>query len=311
LCSNRSYTCDLCVDNGKYCGFIATYETCNLTDPTQSCSVKCLVIDDTMILGSQSGNMVFGVIYWQQKNFQQFFYIDGVVGFIPGASSFRGTSAFQRLVDLGKYQNIFAMCLNPYHGGVLTLGGIDSNLQSGEFEYTPLEDGLGYTVEQKAILVNGIDIGVAPIHSTIVDSGTNVLLQPSQHFSALQGYFQSTFCPSFPIDGICGSKNLFTGECYNYNQSDIALFPNISLELKGATLTMTGFQYLITNGTNSDLYCLGISSTGIDGLSIIGDVVMQGYYVVFDGIHQRLGWAPVNAETCMRESGTATSIWEL
>jgi len=107
-------------------------------------------------------------------------------------------------------------------------------------------------------------------------------------------------------------KNLFTGECYTYNKTELSLFPNISLVLKGATLTITGQQYLIHNDTRSidpqDVYCLGISDTGVMGLSIIGDVVMQAYYVAFDNINKRLGWAPVNAQQCMQQSMEASSI---
>jgi len=254
-----------------------------------------------------NATFVFGTIYQQSKNFQQFFYIDGVVGFIAdGGSAFGGTSAFQRLVDTGQYANIFAMCLNPYSGGVLTLGGTDASLQTGPFAWTPIAFGLGYSVDMSDIEVNGQSIGIKGTHPVIVDSGTNIFLQPSDHYSALYRFFQSTLCPGFPLEGVCGQKNLFTHNCYNYNETDLALFPNISLVLRGATLTVTGQQYLITNSTGSGLYCLGIDETGVEGISIIGDVIMQAYYVAFDVTHKRLGWAPVNQEACMKQAASAS-----
>jgi len=311
MCSNHSYSCDKCL-NEKFCAFVATYETCNLTDPTQPCSVSCQLFEDDIGMGSQEGNLVFGAIYSQTKNFQQFFYIDGVVGFIgSGSSSFGGISAFQRMVDLGKYPDIFAMCLNPYNGGVLTLGGTDPSLQTGNFGYSPLTVGLGYSLKMSDILVAGKSVGVVGTHPIIIDSGTNVLLQPSEHFSLIYRYFQSSLCPGFPVEGVCEDENLFTGMCYNYSQSDLQQFPTLSIVLKGVTLTVDGTQYLVKNGPNSGTYCLGIASTGVMGIAIIGDVIMQAYYVAFDNVNSRIGWAPVNAEECMSKSLSAAPVFAL
>jgi len=200
------------------------------------------------------------------------------------------------------------MCLNPYHGGVLTLGGTDLTLATGPFQYTPLAFGEGYSVDMNQVYVNGKSIGLTGTHSVIVDSGTNTWVMTSNHFNSLYNTFQSLLCPSFPIDGVCGKENLFTGNCYKYTQADLALFPNISIALKGTTLSITGSQYLITNESGSNNYCLGIANTGALGLSIIGDVVMQAYYVAFDVEHSRLGWAPVNSNACMKRSLTESMM---
>lgn len=39
---------------------------------------------------------------------------------------------------------------------------------------------------------------------------------------------------------------------------------------------------------------LGISNTGANGLQIVGDTLMENYYVVFDQKNTRIGWAPVS-----------------
>jgi len=48
---------------------------------------------------------------------------------------------FQELVNNHQMENIFAMCFTQ-EAGVLTLGGLDDSLYTGDFQWTPLVDGL-------------------------------------------------------------------------------------------------------------------------------------------------------------------------
>ncbi len=58
----------------------------------------------------------------QTENFQQFFLIDGVIGFaFDGASSWGGVSPFKALVEAGQVEDVLAMCLNADNGGIITL----------------------------------------------------------------------------------------------------------------------------------------------------------------------------------------------
>ena len=45
-------------------------------------------------------------------------------------------------------------------------------------------------------------------------------------------------------------------------------------------------------------YCLGIRPTGPGGFLIIGDTIMERFYVIFDNVHNQIGWAPVNKKNC-------------
>jgi len=194
------------------------------------------------------------------------------------------------------------MCLLPDHGGVLSLGGTSSDLMSAPFGWVPTIKGFGYLIELKQIEVGNSSIGMMA-RPIIIDSGTNVLLLSSGHFRSIYSHFQKLLCPSFPVPGVCGDTNLFTGQCYKYSASQISQFPNVSLVLDGTTLTIQGQDYLISNNNGSDIYCLGITSSGtVDGLNIIGDVVMQNYYTAFDNAKNRVGWAPVNSANCQKYS---------
>eukprot|EP01094_Clydonella_sp_ATCC50884_P014066 TRINITY_DN2441_c0_g1_i1.p2 TRINITY_DN2441_c0_g1~~TRINITY_DN2441_c0_g1_i1.p2 ORF type:complete len:459 (-),score=144.92 TRINITY_DN2441_c0_g1_i1:38-1414(-) len=315
-CTNGTYRCARCVDS--QCSFFNSYETCNLTAPTQPCSVSGPLYSDAFAMGDLTTNVAFGAITSQTSNFEQFFVIDGVIGFaFDSGSSFRGTSPFQSLVNSGQIADQFAMCLHADDGGVLTLGGADMKYASGEFEYTPLVKSLGgyvlYVIKMTDILVGGASIGVEPsvyarngFGGTVVDSGTNVLLLPSAAFAGIKKTVQAAMCPS-SVPGVCNDPGLWSGECYKYTSEEIAAFPSMQLDINGVKLNMTGADYVVNNGT-AGISCLGIKDTGLVGLTIIGDTTMQEYYVLFDRENKRLGWAPVDADACSLPSSGANGV---
>ena len=64
---------------------------------------------------------------------------------------------------------------------------------------------------------------------------------------------------------------------------------------------MDGPDYIVANSTATTdaYYCLGVLDTGAKGNFIVGDVLMQNYYVAFDMANKRIGWAPVNEANCI------------
>lgn len=80
--------------------------------------------------------------------------------------------------------------------------------------------------------------------------------------------------------------------------------PAMTLVLStGLGLDMTAKDYLLKGSplaASPDLYCIGIKDGGSAGGTgfIIGDTTMRNYYLVFDLAEKRIGWGPVNKETC-------------
>ena len=110
--------------------------------------------------------------------------------------------------------------------------------------------------------------------------------------------------------GACDpSGGLFQGECYPYSQSQIDSFPDIQINLNGVLLEIQGSDYIVDDGTGDGNYCLGVVNTGPGGLLIIGDVVMQEYYVIFDKVNKQLGWAKANIANCIGESTPYEMYW--
>lgn len=244
--------------------------------------------------------------------------LDAVLGFIPYASSWGGQSLFQTLADDGEVDNVYAMCMNATNGGVITLGGVDDSLRTGDFMWTPQTDHFGYTIKLLDIEVGGQSQGIAPLTSNlIVDSGTNVLLQRTGNFLRIKNAIISQMCTGgnkFTGHGVCDNNaDFFDQVCYPYTFAQLNEFPPISLVIDNATLTMSGREYNVLNGTTG-MYCYGVKDTGKTGLDIVGDNTMQNYYVVFDNNKKSLGWAPVDAAACNRVRDSLTDVahtkWE-
>jgi hypothetical protein len=70
------------------------------------------------------------------------------------------------------------------------------------------------------------------------------------------------------------------------------------LIFNGVTLVVDGADYIVNNGTAS-WYCLGVLNTGPVGNLIVGDVLMQNYYVIFDRQNKRIGWAQPQIQNCI------------
>ena len=78
---------------------------------------------------------------------------------------------------------------------------------TGDFQYTPLLRSFGeyilYVIKMTDVLIDGKSIGVDPsvysrnqMGGCVVDSGTNILLLPSDAFAGIKSTVQSNMCPS-------------------------------------------------------------------------------------------------------------------
>lgn len=90
------------------------------------------------------------------------------------------------------------------------------------------------------------------------------------------------------------------GYCVRLEKSDIAHLPTISIHLRGFTLDLEPEVYMlphyITRGFQKNLYyCLGIQPLqGLEAFPndvILGDTVLQKYFVEYDRENQRIGFA--------------------
>jgi len=280
-----------------FCGFSNTYETCDLKHPTDPCTITGQWFLDQASIGPLGPVPIdFGAIQFQTSNFYQFQNIDGVMGIAGPAGK---TNLFNTLYSAGKVKaNVFAMCFNQgsKSNGTLTLGGVDPQLFTGKWQ-TVQNSGEGdYEMPLKNIMVANTPISDTTT-SAILDSGTNILLLPTQAFNSMKTIFVNN-CSNSHLVGVCGSgPTIFDGACFPLTAPQIAAYPPLTVNLQGATLNVPPTSYLVVVDTPGQ-YCLAVLPTGPGGFLIIGDTIMENYYVAFDRSANTISWATVNDDYC-------------
>ncbi|XP_053547375.1 beta-secretase 1 [Bombina bombina] len=234
---------------------------------------------------------------------------------------------FDSLVKQTRVPNIFSLQLcgatfsanesdmSTSVGGSMVIGGIDHTLYMGSIWYTPIRKEWYYEVIIVKIEINGQDLKMDckeyNYDKSIVDSGTTNLRLPKRVFdAAVKSIKAASSTEKFP-DGFWLGEQLV---CWQEGTTPWHIFPVISLYLMGEAtnqsfrVTILPQQYLrpVEDITTSqdDCYKFAISqsSTG----TVMGAVIMEGFYVVFDRAHKRIGFA---VSTCHeRDAFRAPSV---
>ena len=233
----------------------------------------------------------------------------GIVGFAFPANSCT-PSCQPTLLDamvaegtLRPEQNVLGMCLTASSGGRLDLGGVNASRATGPIEWAPIVSQRWYNIELLRILVNGAPLDT-PIFLTNIqndqigtfpDSGTTVVLMNTYAFGVLTAKLQSMQLPHI-ADFLGGNGCAHPSWAIEVQ----AAYPTISFELAGysgrnVTVSMNGRQYLMAVGGGQ--LCFGIAGVPSLGL-ILGDVILQNYYTVYDRQGGKVGFAPLAANGC-------------
>ncbi|XP_056613487.1 beta-secretase 1 isoform X1 [Triplophysa dalaica] len=180
------------------------------------------------------------------------------------------------------------------------IGGIDPSLYVGELWYTPIRREWYYEVIIARIEVNGQDLNMDckeyNYDKSIVDSGTTNLRLPRKVFqSAVKAIEAASSTEQFPSGFWLGEQLV----CWQSGTTPWHIFPVISLYLMSENrnqsfrISILPQQYLRpvedVASAQEDCYKFAVSqsSTG----TVMGAVIMEGFYVVFDREHKRIGFA--------------------
>jgi len=229
--------------------------------------------------------------------------VDGILGMAYGSTRMSCVPncvkpVFDELVSQLHLDDIFALSLEPIDsgvgkGGVLTLGGA---IEDPGMVYTPVKEQSYYVVAMETIII-GETMQILPEEThyplTVVDSGTTFMVVSSTTYNAVKKVFQTQFC-NLPF--VCSAPSLFDGKCVNkllLNDTVLATFPNITLVIEDMYLIIPPTLYLEkTKTSKGEFYCFGIMDGGKHSVTILGDTVLRGYYVVFDRKNSRIGFLP-------------------
>lgn len=185
-------------------------------------------------------------------------------------------------------------------GGSMIIGGVDTSLYLGNIWFTPIRKQWYYEVIIVKIEINGQDLNLDckeyNYDKSIVDSGTTNLRLPKKVFqAAVKSIKAASSTEKFP-DGFWLGEQLV---CWQVGTTPWHIFPTISLYLMGEAtnqsfqITILPQQYLrpvedvATSQDDCYKFAISQSTTG----TVMGAVIMEGFYVVFDRARKRIGFA--------------------
>lgn len=182
-------------------------------------------------------------------------------------------------------QNIFSFYINrdpaAAVGGELMLGGTDPQFYTGDLHYVNVTRKAYWQINMDGVVVGNQLTLCKSSCQAIVDTGTSLIVGPSQEIRALQKAI--------------GALPLFMGE-YIIECEKIPSLPVISFNIGGRMFNLTGEDYIMKESQMGTSVCIsGFMAMDIPPpagpLWILGDVFIGRYYTVFDRNADRVGFA--------------------
>lgn len=242
---------------------------------------------------------------------------DGIMGFGQAP-----LSVVTQLAQQGFTTYEFAHCLqgDTGSGGIFVIGDV----QASGIVYTDIIQHLfHYNVALQSISMDGTTLSIPasafdtdPNNAdtgTIFDSGTTMAIIVDEAYEA----FKEELIAVAPVTAeyLKGQEDQ---PCFQYDSGELdANFPTVTLHFAGtgAAMNLVPTNYLYNeqnSNTDSSLWCVGwsrSSASGLDGLTILGDIVLKNKLVVYDLSKERIGWVGYNCLSNISVSnGTADEV---
>lgn len=218
------------------------------------------------------------------------------------------TPFFDKLVSDRQVSNVFSLqfCGQSYDanstGGVMVLGGVDPKLYAGEITYAPLHREMYYEVVLTEVIVGDIVVPVdckeLNVDKAIVDSGTTSFRLPRLVFEKAVEIFKKEVHLDDSIPDEFWSGNAVM--CWLTDSGPMNLFPRLQISIAHSpnttfTLQIPPQQYLryvgdiLTPMWSRSCYRFAIDPS--DSGAVLGTVVLEGFYLIFDRQNKRVGFA--------------------
>ncbi|XP_039952662.1 lysosomal aspartic protease-like [Bactrocera tryoni] len=160
-------------------------------------------------------------------------------------------------------------------GGVLTLGGIDSDHYEGDITYVPVASKGYWQFNVDTVYIGDNEFSYED--SAIADTGTSLVAVPYY----LYGYLQE----------LIGAEPDYEGQ-YFVDCSQVSSLPKISFTIAGTNFTLEGSDYVIeVDSESGEQLCMTAFEDGGTSFWILGDVFIGKYYSVFDLGNNQVGFA--------------------
>ncbi|KAH7838177.1 hypothetical protein Vadar_022949 [Vaccinium darrowii] len=229
--------------------------------------------------------------------------VDGIFGFGQ-----QGLSIVTQLYSQGVSPNAFSHCLigSTSGGGILVLGEIvEPNMV-----YSPLVASQPhYNLNLESIAVNGQTLAIASSvfatssnGGTIVDSGTTLAYLAEDAFGPFVNGITSAVSSS--VNPVVSSGT----QCYVTTSNISEVFPTVSLNFAGgASMILYPEEYLLQQNSiaGAAVWCIGFQKIDGQGITILGDLVLQNKIIVYDLAGQRIGWANYDCSQAVNVSASS------
>ncbi|XP_040889733.1 pepsin A-like [Toxotes jaculatrix] len=198
---------------------------------------------------------------------------DGILGLaFPDMSLEGGTPIFDNMWNQGKIpQNIFSIYLSSsVEGSMLILGGTDPSYYTGIINWVPLYHATNFwNIQIQSITINGNTVACSGSCEAVVDSGTSVIIGPSNDINNINGWLGASANEYGDASVSCSNMNLMPDIVFNINGYSFSLPPSAYI-MKSASGCRTGFA---------------------PGTWILGEVFMRQFYTAFDVSNNMVGFA--------------------
>ncbi|XP_002962296.2 aspartic proteinase CDR1 [Selaginella moellendorffii] len=223
--------------------------------------------------------------------------LDGVAGFGRGQ-----VSLITQLSD--SIGNKFSYCLSPLDHPSPFFYGSAAPVHASNAQSTPLlthdGDETFYFVNLTSVSADGYTISMP--HSdldssvgTIFDSGTTLTFLPLGVYIQVISVFSRRI--NLPlVNGTSVGLDL----CYNISLQRDYTFPSLALHFPDAWMNLHQDNYIVVpsradaEAWNESVACLAIMSSASIGINIIGNVMQQGYHIMFDNEKSTVTFAPAS-----------------
>ncbi|XP_006628508.1 pepsin A-like [Lepisosteus oculatus] len=232
--------------------------------------------DTVTVAGIVDTNQIFGLSE-TEANFMYYMEADGILGLaFPSIAASGATPVFDNMMSEGLVsQDIFSFYLsrNGQTGSILTLGGVDQSYYNGQINWIPLSSESYWQITMDQVTINGNTVACAGGCQAIVDSGTSLVVGPTNDISNINAW-------------VGASQNQY-GEAV-VSCSNIGSMPKVTFTINGYDFTLPASAYVFQRSSGCST---GFGNGGNDQLWILGDVFMREYYSVFDRANNRVGLA--------------------
>jgi hypothetical protein len=144
----------------------------------------------------------------------------------------------------------------------------------------------------------------------VLDSGTTFIYLPTGAFTGFKAAVQAGIAAT-GARSLAGPDPSFVDVCYEVSGASTsslgAFFPNMTLQMEGAQLTLPPANYLFAWGdAKPDAFCLGVFDHGDSGV-LLGAIAVRDVLVTYDRAQQRVGFRTANCTHFMHHGHTDQS----